>query len=415
MSQGRKILGLYLFLIFLFVFGCQQISSQKLPPDTPIGAKLFHAKCGSCHDLERALNQYRSADLWRSTISRMKEQHGAEISPTEVNQLVEYHIRRQQQEAAIFKEKCLQCHSGERFLSKELTPSSAKEIIKRMQQKAGNKIEDKDIEIIVRYHVQAQKIALEKRLAGVSRVIQREYPLLQRGQEVFKGECSLCHRISRTLGFRADSKLWDQTIEQLKKFSNDSITTKEIDDLADWHVDLQRKQVAAFKNTCTRCHDDRRINQRSMTEEQWVETIRRMLQKSPELFSDEKVSLIAAYFHRREFALAKTFSGPCLDCHTDYLPDSTLNRFPQNSTVPDKELSKIHAERQRQEMHIFETKCFRCHPKRSSENGKFDSENTTIRSRTEWIALIANLQNVTLNEATKEKIGYQIDFHLKYN
>jgi len=411
MIQCRKFLSLSLFLILLL--GCQQIPSQKVPSDSTSGAELFQSKCASCHSLERALNKYRSADLWRSTIYRMKEQHGADLTRSEADQLVDFHVKRQQQEAAIFKEKCQQCHPAERYLNKELSPGAAREIIKRMQQKAGNKIENEDVDIIVRYHIQAQQLDLGKSLSGVSKVISRDYSLTQRGREVFKNECSLCHNISRTLSFRADSKLWDRTIEQLKKISNDSITTKEIDELADWHIGEKKKEVSTFKSTCARCHSDRRINERSMTEEEWIETITRMLKKAPELFSEEKVSLIAAYFHRRELALAKTFSGPCVSCHTDNQSNFPPDRFFQASSS-DKELSKIHADRQRKEMQIFETKCFRCHPERLSNNGKVDSEQITARSRSEGIALIANLQNITLNEATKEKIAHQIDFHLQH-
>jgi len=413
MIQVRKIFSPLLVLILLW--GCQLTSGQQRPADLPDGSELFQSKCGSCHPLERALNKNSSADLWRSTITRMKEEHGAPLTPAEVDQLVDFHVRRQQQEAAIFREKCQKCHTPERYLDKQRTPDAAREIIKRMQQKAGNRIDDEDVDIIVRYHIQAQQSAMEQSLSGLSKFISDEYSLTQTGREVFNSECSLCHSISRTLDFRADSNLWDRTIEQLNKFSNNSITTEEINDLTDWHVAQQQKEVAAFNNTCTRCHDDRRINRLSMTDEQWIETIRRMLQKVPELYSDEKVSLIAAYFHRRELALSKTFSGPCIDCHTDQREDPAQNRSFLTSTVADKELTKIHAVRQQQEMQLFTTKCFRCHPERSSTTGKFNTENKTTRARREWVEFIANLQNLALNEATIEKVGYQIEFHLFNN
>ncbi|MBW2466842.1 MAG: hypothetical protein JRF02_06025 [Deltaproteobacteria bacterium] len=97
----------------------------------------------------------------------MKEEHKADITGKEIGILVNYHINRQKQEAAIFEEKCQKCHPGKVFLEQNLTSEQARAIIKRMQQKAGNTIEDSDIEIIVRYHVQSHQAALEDNIRAV--------------------------------------------------------------------------------------------------------------------------------------------------------------------------------------------------------------------------------------------------------
>lgn len=412
MVKARNITGLFVLLILLISFGCQQLSEPQATPVAPPGAELFKTKCGSCHDLGPVLDTYRTEDLWRSTISRMRDLHGVNISRIEVDMLVDYHVQRQQQAAAIFAEKCQQCHSGERFLAKDLTPESATEIIKLMQQQAGNKIEEKDIEIIVRYHAQAQQADLDESLRGVFRTVRQGQPLLMKGRAMFKKDCTRCHQISRVLGFQNDSKLWGRSVRLLRQMSNDSITTREIDRLVDLHVRQKRKEVASFKNTCNRCHDDRRINQRSMSREQWRATVERMLQKIPELYSDERVSLIAAFFHRRELALAQTFSGNCLECHGDDSTDPTSLGFDQRAPVSDKDLVAMHAERQTRVMQIYQSRCFRCHPDRVQGTQMVDPKSLNVRTRSEWIAFIAGLQDIMLNEVERKKIGSQIDYHI---
>ena len=290
------------------------------------------------------------------------------------------------------------------------------------QQLSGQKISSeappeaelsKYVESFDRYNVPAQQIAPEESTRGVSRTVRHNQPLFKKGQAIFKTDCTACHRITSTLGFRIDSEHWERTIKRLKQISNKPLTRPEIYELVDIHVSQQQEEVAAFKNTCVRCHDDRRINQRSMTQEQWVETIKRMLQKAPELFSDDRISLLTAYFHRRELALVKTFSGSCLNCHFDNIRDSTLYGFGQRLPVADKELVALHAERQRKEIQIYESRCFKCHPDRGREKDKTDTENLIVRSRNEWLEFIAKLQGVTLNDASRGKISHQIEYHMQ--
>ena len=71
--------SLFILLVLLTAFGCQQHVEQKTslaPP--PSGVELFKSKCSKCHDPERALQQYRSAEVWEDTITRMKQEREAE-------------------------------------------------------------------------------------------------------------------------------------------------------------------------------------------------------------------------------------------------------------------------------------------------------------------------------------------------
>jgi cytochrome c5 len=426
-SFRRRLLPALLAIsILIATFGCHQLSGQKTAP-APSGAELFKSKCSRCHDPDLAMNKFRSAEAWFDTIARMKEQHKADISREDIDRLVKYHVERQQQEAAIFKEKCEQCHPGTIFLEQKLSADQARAIIKRMQQQAGNKIEDKDIEIIVRYHVQAQQVALEETISGINEEVLRDQPHLRRVKALFVNKCSECHQSNRALRYFNDRKVWEQTLKRMQYYSKGAITNQEIEDLVDFHVTQQQQEIDAFKKTCTKCHDDTRINNRSMSEEQWLETIKRMQQKAPELISDEKVSLLAAYFHRRELTLARIFYGRCHLCHSKGLeaasaPSSntamkTLSTqanevYGRSLQVTDKELLSVHVERQKRTLQLYERKCFTCHPNGLPNVKEPGRVNPDRRTRAEWITFIATLQGMELTKAVQEIIAGQIDYHL---
>ena len=231
-------------------------------------------------------------------------------------------MERQKQETAIFKEKCEKCHPGKVFLKKKLSGDQTRAIIKRMQQKAGNSIEDKDIETIVRYHARSRMAALKENL-DIFKETPSDQPALkkkmglQKGMALFAEKCSECHGLDRAFSIIKDPEIWDQTIKRMQSYSKGAITDQEVKELVGFHVTEQQREINAFKESCTKCHDVERINNRSMSEEQWLATIKRMQQKAPELISDEKINLLTAYFHRRELTMAKIFSGKCQLCHYD--------------------------------------------------------------------------------------------------
>ena len=293
------------FMALLTTLGGQQIAGKQVEPAPPSGAELFKSKCSKCHDPELALKKSRTAEVWNDTIIRMKEEHNADISREEINLLVQYHVARQRQEAAIFKEKCQKCHPGKVFLKQNLTPDQVREIIKRMQQKAGNSIEAKDIEIIINYHARAQQAALDKTLNDILGGGRSDQQRMKKEAELFIQKCSSCHNPARALSVIKDPEVWAQTIKRMQQYSKGAITDLEAKELVDFHVARQQKEIDTFQQTCTKCHNDNRIRSRSMSEEQWLETIKRMQKKAPELISDEKVNLLAAYFHRRELTMAK--------------------------------------------------------------------------------------------------------------
>jgi len=425
-----KLLPLSLLLIIfitLSTLGCQPRTGQKKELAPPSGAELFQSKCSKCHDPELALQMYRSEDVWRETITRMKEQHNAEISRQEVELLVKYHVDRQQKETAIFKEKCTKCHPGEVFLDKNLTPEQARSIIKRMQQLAGNTIEDTDIEMIVRYHVQAQQAA-GKNLQGISDQLLRDQPEMKRGAALFVEKCSACHNPNRAFSVIKDPEVWAQTLKRMQTYSKGAITDDQTAEIVNFHVTQQQRELDTFQETCTKCHDDERINSRSMSDEQWLATLKRMQQKAPELITDEKVTVLAAYFHRRELALARIFYGKCKLCHFDIsgkaLPSDSVKQldglivlaseeFELSLELPDiYTFLSIHNQRQKRNMQLYEDNCNTCHSGGSTEEKRSDQEKPVKRSRAEWISFIAALQGLELTKEIQNTINSQIDYHV---
>jgi cytochrome c5 len=415
-------------LILLATFGCQQLTGSKTPPPSA-GAELFKSKCGKCHDLELAMNKYRSDGVWYVTITRMKDEHQAEISREEVAQLVKYHVERQKNEADIFREDCQKCHPGKVYLDKKLSAEQARAIIRRMQQKAGNTIDDADIEIIVRYHVQAQQDAVNENLRGVYYQVLTGIPGMEKGLALFLGKCSTCHQPERALAVFKDPEVWEQTIKRMQSYSKGAIFDSDTRELVGFHVTAQQKEIDTFKMTCTQCHDDARINSRSMSEEQWVETIKRMRQKAPELITNEKVDILSAYFHRRELAMARIFSGKCRLCHLENSTDTpsltgtsaqmdglillASQEFGESVQVNDvKNIMATHKERQKRDFRLYENKCTTCHrdgpPKKKGPGKEYPQE----RSRAEWISFIAALQGAELSKEIQESINSQIDYHV---
>jgi len=422
-------------ILFMFInSGCQPQAVQNTVIIPPAGAELFKSKCSKCHDPELALQKSRSESVWFDTITRMKEEHNADVNPGEIELLVKYHVARQKQEAAIFNGKCQKCHPGKVFLEQNLTPDQARAIIKRMQHKAGNTIEDEDVEIIVRYHMQSHQAALEENLRGAFSQVLGIQPGIKKEEDMKKGvvlfmeKCSSCHEPKRALSVIKDPEVWAQTIKRMQYYSKGQITDQEANKLVDFHVTEQQREINAFKETCTRCHDDKRINSRSKSEEQWVATIKRMQQKAPELISDEKINLLAAYFHRRELAMARIFYGKCRLCHFENSGEavsrsltpqlnglivSANEEFGDNLRLRDvNNLLSYHVQRQKRNMQIYERKCSTCHPNGLPQKKEPGKETPEGRTRAEWITFIATLQGLELNKEIQNTINSQIDYHM---
>lgn len=218
-SRRWKGCAVLLVLVAALLF----VACQKGPapvPQAPLlsGAEIFKEKCSGCHELERALQSMKGEDAWLETIKRMQEYSEGMITNQEIDKLVSFHVDRQKKEAVLFKEKCQKCHPGKRIEGKNLTPEQTRELVLRMQQRAGNLISDKDVDIIVNYHVKAQRLALQSTL---QRIVNPEAaPLTEPRVSVvslFLERCSTCHEPNVAMAVFKDEKLWKATIKRMQK------------------------------------------------------------------------------------------------------------------------------------------------------------------------------------------------------
>ena len=267
--------------------------------------------------------------------------------------------------------------------------------------------------------------SLKKYVSNTFTVTPLDQQAMKRGMTLFAAKCSSCHDPNRAFNVIKDPEVWAQTIKRMQYYSKGAITNQEAKELVDFHIDKQQKEINAFQETCTKCHDDERINSRSMSEEQWLATIKRMQQKAPELINDEKVNLLTAYFHRRELAMARIFYGKCRSCHLESSDSNSTFQLNALIVLANEEfgrsmkiggvlnLMSSHVERQKREMQIYENRCNTCHPNGLPEKKKPGGEKSQKeRTRAEWISFIALLQGIELSKEIQNTINSQIDFHI---
>ncbi len=406
----------------LLLLSCQAEKTVVQAP--PSGFELFQQKCSKCHGLDRALQATKSKDAWMATINRMRDEHQVDISGQDIELLVRYHAGRQQQEAALFKEKCQVCHPGKVFLENNFTPQQTREIIRRMQEKAGNIITDDDVELIVNYHKREHRQALQNNLrAAFGLQPQKDNSMNMAAIVLFMDKCSQCHVVDIALSVLKDERVWKKTIKQMQVYSRGRITDKDAEELVGFHVSRQKLEIDTFQKTCTSCHDDERILSRSMNSEEWTATIKRMQQKAPQLITDEKITILASYHHRREMVLASIFLGNCGMCHTiSDTFDTTVSpsaigtlvllaeeKFTDDVTPPDvQSLLKLHSQKEQREMQLFEGRCTMCHAEEETDQ----SIKKMKRSREEWTLFIASLEEQVYNDDVATAIETQINYHV---
>jgi len=245
---------------------------------------------------------------------------------------------------------------------------------------------------------------------------------------LFEEKCSACHSPDRALSVIKDPEVWKETIRRMQYYSKGEISDSQAKELVDFHITRQQTEIDTFQETCTKCHDDERINNRSMSAEQWQETIKRMQQKAPELISDEKIIILSSYFHRRELTMARIFYDNCPLCHFNSPGTTTSQAFDQQITnlivLSSQEfggslqvknfrsLRASHVERQKRNMQLYENDCQVCHAADLSNEKGTSLESADKRSRSEWIFFIASLQGIELTNEIQKSINSQIELHI---
>ncbi|MEW6218791.1 MAG: hypothetical protein AB1634_04555 [Thermodesulfobacteriota bacterium] len=404
--------------LLAFLAACRSPApASRVAPPEPSGAALFRAKCAGCHEPERALAATRSEAAWLTTINRMREEHQADISLPEVQALVRYHVERQQEEAKLFARRCEGCHPGRKVTDKALSPEQIRELVRRMQEKAGNTITDPEVEILIAYHIREHRTTLQRDLALA---LGRDPEKPGGPIALFLDKCSSCHEPERALGVFQDQDAWHSTLVVMQRYSKGAISDADVEELVAFHVDQQRREVQVFETTCSACHPAERATAHSLSDEEWLELIRRMQSKAPDLISDEKIRILMAYHRRREATLSRLFLGRCAECHLFPAGDSQGHRIEAmerligtavetlGSSVMESDLDQLrgfHQEREKRLMARFSQDGKNCHT--GLAPGRQEG-----RSRHDWAVFLSALEGEPLTPDREAAIGTRIDFHV---
>lgn len=234
-------------------------------------------QCCNCHDLERALNAEKDQAAWRRTIQDMSRKKGSHIQEADIEPLVQFHIRKNEKEAELFRKDCTRCHPESRSLEKIKTKDEWRQTIKRMTAKANNRVSDCHADLLINYHIRNQK----------------------KMDAYFSSKCTDCHTIDLALSASGDRGALEKTITTMLNRTGREPSYEEVQKLVQIHLERQKADQALFERDCNLCHSGNIALEKKKTPEEWRETVRRMQQKAPGTISNDEIDLLVAYHMRK--------------------------------------------------------------------------------------------------------------------
>lgn len=107
-------------------------------------ADLFKTKCTACHDAKRAEDMHASKESFTDIIKKMIGK-GAKVSGDEAKEISEFLAAPSR---FLLNEKCAKCHTLDRIFEAHEKGTLNKDTLKRMQQKEGSGISEKEVDSI---------------------------------------------------------------------------------------------------------------------------------------------------------------------------------------------------------------------------------------------------------------------------
>jgi cytochrome c5 len=134
--------------------------------------------------------------------------------------------------------------------------------------------------------------------AAAALVARPALPQEERGEQILNQSCISCHDVRRIQVQALDAATWtakvNSMIEKGAKVEPDNLPIL-LDYLVKQHGPLpDGPGKSILLNTCTRCHDLKRVKEHGATRRQWAETLLAMLNEGAPL-SDEELPVILEY------------------------------------------------------------------------------------------------------------------------
>lgn len=145
-SSGRVIsLSAAAFCAALVLFPLSGGSAEPVYEKMEKGKGTFIAECGKCHTLEYSLAESYSEDDWSLTVGMMVS-NGAQLTAEQRTLIVDYLTVK-----SAFENKCSVCHKLERPLSKTKTAEEWKTTVTRMAGKRQGHLSSEEVEAIAAF------------------------------------------------------------------------------------------------------------------------------------------------------------------------------------------------------------------------------------------------------------------------
>jgi mono/diheme cytochrome c family protein len=109
------------------------------------------------------------------------------------------------------------------------------------------------------------------------------------GKEAFEGNCMECHSLEWPLKKIATREEWELTLTKMA--NKGAVLSKK-----------KRLQVleylvakSTFQQNCSLCHELERPLEKNKEFQAWVETVRRMAEKKPDLITEEEIQAVSGF------------------------------------------------------------------------------------------------------------------------
>jgi len=125
----------------------EQVKEEVIEQDAHKGmssADLFDSKCTSCHEAKRAQDMHASEESFADIIKKMIKK-GAKVNSDEEKEISEFLAAPSR---FLMQEKCSKCHTLDRIYAAHEKGQLTKDTLKKMQQKEGSGITEKEVDSI---------------------------------------------------------------------------------------------------------------------------------------------------------------------------------------------------------------------------------------------------------------------------